>query len=315
MYRCKAAYIFLTVCVAVLTLLSCPVADGPPGGNGLAPGMDLEPKQITFSVDYIQDGNLLDITLPIENKAADTVTANFDVHFYLSTDTTFSVAAPDSDLGITNVTTDIAGGTTVNINPSLAIPNLDINQCVYIYAVVDSTDVVAENDETNNQSTVAVAAVILVYDNENGAHTYTLFFETYPPTGTIIGNDPDTEISLWDDLGSLTDIFTQDVTGIEGDYERKTEPNITPGIYWVMIWPYGPSDGPYAFSVRTANIDRKTFSADLGSNVEDLEEEAINHPPPPPAGGWGDVGVIKVGAESNRYSGLNDADWFKFVLP
>ena len=193
------------------------------------------------------------------------------------------------------------------------MPQVIVNECVYIYAVVDSTDVVAETDETNNQSTTNSAAVVLVYDDENGARTYTLFFETYPPTGTIIGNDPDTEIRLYDDSGTW--IFTQDGTGIEGAYERKTEPNITPGIYWVMIWPYGPSDGPYAFSVRTANIDRKTFSSDLSSNAEDLEEEAINHPPPPPAGGWGDVGVIKVGAASNRYSDLNDADWFKIVLP
>lgn len=309
MYRCKAAYIFLTVCVAVLTLLSCPVADGPPGGNGLAPGMDLEPKQITFIVDYIADGQPLAITLPIENKAADTVTADFVVHFYLSTDATFDAAAPDVDLGTVNVATDIAGSTTVNINPSLAMPEVVVNQCVYIYAVVDSTDVVAENDEGNNQSTVAAAAVILVYNNENGARTYTLFFETYPPTGTIIGTDPDTDMTLYDNIG--TQIFYITGAAGPGDYEQWTESNINPGTYWILIYPGGALSGPYAFSVRTANIAQKTFGADLASNGVD-PGEPDNDPPLPPVTNWVD---IKVGAESNRYSGLNDADWFNFVLP
>ncbi len=308
MYRYKAAYLFLTVCVAVLTLLSCSAADSPPGGNGLVPGMDLEPKEITFSVDNIADGGSLTITLPIENKAADTVTTDFDVHFYLSTDATFDAAAPDSDLGTANVTTDIAGGTTISINPPLFIPEDAVNECVYIYAVVDSTGVVAETDETNNQSTTITAAVILVYDNETvPPRSYNLFFETYPPTGTIIGTDPDTQMTLYNNAGGVE--FTQDSQNGAGNYEQKTYA-CNSGTYWVLIYGF-VGDGPYAFSVRTANIDRKTFSADLGSNAED-QEEASNYPGPPPVATWVD---IKVGAESNRYSGINDADWFKIVLP
>ncbi len=76
----------------------------------VASGFDLAPGEITFTGNYIGDGQTLAIALPIENKAADTVTANFDVRFYLSTDATFDAAAPpDEDLGTVNVSTDIAG--------------------------------------------------------------------------------------------------------------------------------------------------------------------------------------------------------------
>ena len=315
MYRSKAAYLFLTVCVAVLTLLSCPTADSPPGGNGngLVPGMDLEPKLITFAVSYIEDGELLSIILPIENKAADTVTTDFDVHFYLSTDTTFEAAAPDSDLGTVNVTTDIAGGTTLNINPSFTMPEVGVNQSVYIYAVVDSTYVVAENDETNNQSTTDTAAVILLYDDEPGPpRSYNIVFETFPPTGS---GSTDTVIFLYKDVtGTGTYQGVDDDTGDYAQYSKITGLYDT-GTYYLLVRAY--SAGPYALSVRTANIDIKLFGTDLSSDPDESDndpphvspytDDLLNLPPASTD--------IKVGATSNRYAGNPDWDWFKIVLP
>ncbi len=309
MYRSKAAYLFLTVCVAALTLLSCPAADGPPGGNGLALGMDLEPKQITFTVDYIEDGNPLDITLPIENKAEDTVTTDFDVHFYLSTDATFDAAAPDVDLGTVNVATDIAGGMTLNINLSLGMPEVVVNQCVYIYAVVDSTDVITENDETNNQSTTNTAAVILLYNGE-AAISYNIVFETFWPTGSDTGNN--TIMALYDGAGSFLEASDEeDGSGLNESIIRSC----STGTYYVLVQAFIPG-GPYAISVRTNNIAIKLFGSDLGSDPYESDDNpqpvypyGANITPPPAST------AIKVGATSNRYAGNPDWDWFEIVLP
>ncbi len=316
MYRSKAAYLFLTVCVAALTLLSCPAADGPPGGNGLALGMDLEPKQITFTVDYIEDAELLSITLPIKNKTADTVTTDFIVHFYLSTDTTFETSPTDDDLGTVNVTTDIPGGSTVNINPSLTMPEVGVNQSVYIYAVVDSTDVITENDETNNQSTTDTAAVILVYDNETvPPRSYNIVFETFPPTGSGSTN---TVIFLYKDVTG-TGIY-QDEDDDTGDYAQysKITGLYDTGTYYILVRTY--SAGSYALSVRTGNIPIKLFGTDLGSDPYESDD---NPTPGPPGAPYTDdlsnlppaSTAIKVGATSNRYAGNPDWDWFEIVLP
>ena len=273
----------------------------------VAGGFDLAPGEITFTGNYIGDGRTLAIALPVNNLGYGSLVDDFIVKFYLSQTSAFNPSL-DRYLGQGSVTEDIPGNSGINLNFSADIPELNVNECVYIYAVVDPVNSVMETDETNNQSTTNSAAVVLVYDDEASApRSYNLIFETYPSTGTIINNDPDTLMTLYNNAGGVE--FTQVSQNGAGNYERRTYAGSS-GTYWVLIYGF-VGDGPYAFSVRTSNIAQKTFGADLGSNAED-QEEAGNYPGSPPVADWVD---IKVGAASNRYSGINDADWFKIVLP
>ncbi len=274
---------------------------------------DLEPGEIIFAVSYIEDGQLLSITLPIENKAADTVSTDFKVHFYLSTDTTFDAAAPDEDLGTVSVTTDIPGGSTVNINLSLTMPEVGVNQSVYIYAVVDSTDVITENDENNNKSNTDTAAVILLYDDEAVTpRSYDIVFETFLPTGSGTTN---TVMTLYKDVTYETESTGN--TGSDPLQEMLFNYPCTTGTYYLLVRAFDPG-GPYALSVRTNNIAIKRFGADLSSDPYASDDD------PTPTFPYGadllytpPISVdVKVGATSNRYSGgMSDWDWFKIVLP
>jgi hypothetical protein len=282
-------------------------------------GSDLQPGSISFGGDAAADGQSLAVTLPIANLLSDAVAGSFDVHFYLASTSAFS-PSDDTDLGAVTVTGGVPGNSGVTISTSLAIPELNINEVRYLYAVVDSTGVVTEGDETNNQSTKDTAAAVLIYDDENASRTYDVIVQTY------LGSDPskttgstDTVMGLYRDNTATATYLAADMSGAT-DFSRIDKTNyrpLAPGKYYAVVLSWTGKNGPYALAVRTANIDLPTF-ADLASNAMDTwepddtpatlpltENKAIPAKPDP----------LKVGAALSRYSDFNDYDWFTFTLP
>jgi hypothetical protein len=282
-------------------------------------GSDLQPGSISFGGEAAADGQNLAVTLPIANLLSDAVAGSFDVHFYLASTSAFS-PSDDTDLGAVTVTGGVAGNSSVTASASLPIPELNINEVRYLYAVVDSTGVVTEDDETNNQSTKEAAAAVLIYDDENASRTYDVIVQTY------LGSDPskntgstDTVMGLYRNISSAAAYLAADMMGAT-DFSRIDKTNyrpLVPGKYYVVVLSWTGRNGPYALAVRTANIDLPT-RADLASNAMDTwepddvpatlpltENKAIPAKPDP----------LKVGAALSRYSDVNDYDWFTFTLP
>jgi hypothetical protein len=87
------------------------------------------------------------------------------------------------------------------------------------------------------------------------------------------------------------------------------------GTYYVMVTAW--ADGPYAMAVRTAGVDRTTFTA-LASKAADpygVDNNPNTYPPadlpylPSP------VVTMAVGSMVNRYAVNASDDWFTFTLP
>ena len=149
------------------------------------------------------------------------------------------------------------------------------------------------------------AALILVYDDENSSRTYNIIFETYPPTGTVNDN-PDTWIFLYDSSGG--DLGNNDTGGTyqSDGYSRINFNPASPGTYYLLVW--GNNTGPYALSVRTAGAGLRYFSNEVTSDPYEPDDSHAGNIPDSPV-------TIKTGGFSNRYSGNDDLDWFKIVLP
>jgi hypothetical protein len=306
-----AACSFAAIC---LLLVSCKM----PSSNTV----NLTPGAMIFTGDYVADGGNLSVTLPVENYGSGTAPGS-TARFYLASTSTFDPGV-DTDLGSAAVSS-IPAGSSVSVNPSLTIPDgLDVNEVCYIYAVVDSPGAITETDETDNQSAVDTAAAVLVYDNENASRTYAVVLQTY------LGSDPpltagagatDTVIGLYQDITTAADYLASDMSGAT-DFsivDRSSSP-LGPGTYYVVVESYSGLNGPYALSVRTANISSSDLPlfADLASNAQDAWESDDNP-------NTGAVTVdktiptkpypVKLGAAANRYSADGDWDWFTFVLP
>ncbi len=282
----------------------------PPGGGDV----DLHPAAMTLTsgaVDYVADGTTVSVTLPIENLGAGSITpsSSFKVQFYLALDESLG---QDQTLEFEDVTGTIDGYDTYNLVKVLTMPdNLNVNQCVYIWADVDvDNDISGESYETNNQSTVATALCVLVYNNEDGGRKYEMVFETFPPTGSNPMQTPGMVVELYDNGGALIDSsFASGYTKVDctGGAALAT------GIYYVKIYSFAA--GAYGFSVRSSvTMPIPYFGSALGSAGDDPYEtgdadNGSNVPDSPVP--------IRVGASLNRYIDWDtgDIDWFKIVLP
>ena len=284
---------------------------------------DLRPGSMSFVGDAVAGGQSLPVILPIENLQPDTVTDSFEVHFFLATSSVFS-PSDDTDLGAVTVAADVPGNSSVTINATLPRPiPTGINEVCYVYAVVDSTGVVTESNKTNNQSTTDTAAAVLVYDPAISGRTYAIVLQTY------LGSDPskttgstDTVMALYRDNSPTATYLPPADTSGASDFSLidKTSSPLAPGTYYVVVESYSGRNGPYALSVRTLNISSSDLPrfVDMTSNSQDTWEPddtptvvpitastTIPTKPDP----------VKVGSALNRYSALNDWDWFTFVLP
>jgi hypothetical protein len=283
--------------------------------------VDLLPGVMTFTVDYVADGGTLAVTLPVENQGS-AAAAAFMVEFYLAATSAFDPLT-DTNLGPT-AGASVPANSTGTVNASLSIPELNINEVRYVYAVVDSTGAVDESDETNNQSTTGTAAEVLVYNDESPG-PYSIIIQTY------LGSDPskttgstDTVMALYHKDGSTATYMISDMsTATDFSLIDMSSAPLASGTYYIAVLSSNPNNGPYALSVRTSNIGYLPRFVDLSSNAVDpweTDDLPVNSLPMTEDKSIPTVpALIKVGGVLNRYSDYNagtyDWDWFTFVLP
>ncbi len=260
----------------------------------------------------VAEGASFSISLVLNNYQSSAVTASFGVDFYLATTSTFNPTS-DTLLGTTTVSSGIGAGSNITINPSFTMPTVSSpNQDFYLYAVVGS-----------NVSTVADAAVVLVYDSSNGSRIYNVILQTYDPTSPTTnltgGTDPaevDTVVAYYSAAGDYLGLA--DPTGPGYGYQAigsiSSPLHLVPGTYYVMVVSYTP--GPYAMAVITGNIGLQTFPTALTQDPYTTDGTPTPYP-------W-DANLsslpthpvqMNLGSMVNRYSANGAWDWFTFTLP
>ncbi len=278
---------------------------------------DVSPGELSIDSTQIADGDSLSVSLVIQNYGEDELTTDFDVAIYASADTVFDQA--DNLLATIAITDSIAANSSLTAVETIAIPDaLNLNAFVYIFAHVDSGDIVAEIDETNNLTTDATtgettsAAIALFYDNEDGARTFDIRIETFPP---VLDEVTDTHIYLYDSAGA----YLADNDNIGGGFgpqsskfSRIDSNNLNPGTYHVLIQGAKSTDvGPYGFTVYGQGLTYPYFSTAINSNDNDPYEtddaSSANVPT--------DAVIFTIAQFYSRYLGDSDADWFSFTLP
>ena len=201
---------------------------------------DLAPGAMTLALSGAADGTSLDVALRVNNLQSAAVSSAFDVDYYLGLSSAFSPAG-DTKLGSVSHPGGIAASSGADISVSLALPDaLDLNQAVYIYAVVDAGGAVAETDEANNISTVAAAAQVLLYDDENSARTYPVVLQTYSPSGA---SSADTLMALYrQDGGAAVFLAGVNMMGPGPGYASidTSGTPLGPGTYHVVVMSWSP---------------------------------------------------------------------------
>lgn len=142
--------------------------------NTSTAGIDFIEKDVDLAFDYISSsltsvideaaGGTVPVSLIIKNNGSESVTTDFSVTFYASSNSGLTPAG-DIDLGAKSVTADIAPGKTV-ISFDAIFPASEGAGFYTVYADIDSGDAVTESDETNNSpSSYTESPVFVVVDD------------------------------------------------------------------------------------------------------------------------------------------------------
>jgi hypothetical protein len=304
----------IVACTIALVFSGCP---SPSQGPSAGP-VDLVPSSITYSVpDVLQNAGTsspLPVSLTIRNLQSGSVSKTFSVDFYLTLSSTF-LPSTDALVGSASVA-GIGGNASIVVAPSLNIPSgvsnsLITNNCVYIYAVVDPAGVTGDINTSNNISTPATAAVVLVY---GPSPTYTVTVETYAGSGSGTNN---TELTLYQYVSGTTVLYQGDNKPLgSGQYGALPALTLPSGTYYALVSPVAGSSGPYAINVRTANIDQVRVP-DLSTDPSTGNDNALtlgtlsSYSGPPPGNGQ----AMIVGNAVSWYLASGTRDWFTFTLP
>jgi CARDB len=267
--------------------------------------IDLEPGQISLNADNIAFGEDLTIAMTINNLDDGSTSETFQVSFYLSADNTFS---PVGDILLSSpleITGGLGSKETKSLTHIISIPNMEIDQNVFIYAVVDYPDnAIDETDESNNISTITNAGYIFAFNGSDPDRKYEINISTYAPTGTDPNPTPNLVLYLYDNLG-------QEIKMEWGGYPTITRSGTSalgPGNYYIKIDKFAA--GAYALAVSLTG-NTPYFSQALSSEDNDLYEPdniSIDNIPESPVNAM-------IGDSFNRYIGATDIDWFKITLP
>lgn len=307
----KNLYITMVLIFIITIISTCRQSDTRSSSGNNGGQVDLYPGQInlTNSGDkYVNDGLAVSITLPIQNLGINTVTPapSFNVQFYMSENENLGM---DRLLEKVSVEAIISGNSTYSLVTNITIPDdLNLNQCVYIWADIDNSDLInSEIDENNNQSSISSALCLLVFDNENVPGSFEMVFETFPPTGSNPSPVPNTVITLYDSTGtSITSSFTDPYSKVT----RTGGDALPPGTYYIKIENFSP--GAYGLSVRSfETMPIPYFGSTLSSAGDDPYEPDDNHTLNVPSSPVS----IRVGASLNRYIDSVSIDWMEMVLP
>jgi CARDB protein len=315
----KKLYATISLIIIFTIIPTCSQSGSDPGtipDNGSNSGLiDLYPGLIdlTNSGDkYAADGTVVSITLPIQNLGADDVVPapSFNVQFYLSEDENLGM---DHILEEISVGVTISGSGTYNLVTNVTIPDdLDLNQCVYIWADVDNSDLISpEIDEGNNQSSISSALCLLVYNDDVGGRSYEMVFETFAPTGTDPIPVPNLVLNLYYSSG----VAVPDGQSSAGNYSKivRTGGNaLNTGTYYLKVDKFAA--GAYGLSVRSSETmpipyftSALALEGDDPYEPDDVDTGNDNTPDSPV--------TLRVGSALNRYIGAADIDWMEIVLP
>ena len=204
----------------------------------------------------------------------------------------------DNLLGEEKITHDFPQISSWFLNVGVNIPDaLDLNQFVYVYAVIDTASEVPETDEGNNKSEIKDAAVALVYDDENASRFYDIVIETYSP------KDPDTEVDA-----ALT-LFSSEGTMLVSDETVIHYYSNSPDNTLYILVSNADDPGPYALSVRTSNIELKEFPNIVSPDPFEPDDDHSGNIPANPL-------VLNTNNFCNRFAeNESDLDWFEIYLP
>ena len=312
----RKLFIIISLSFIIFIILNCSQSESDSGiipNNGSNGELvDLHPGYLylTNSADtYVADGTAVAITLLIQNLGADDIipTPSFNVQFYISEDENLGM---DHILEEISLGTTISGNSTYNLVTNITIPeDLALNQCIYIWADVDNSNLISsEIDEGNNQSSISSALCLLVYDNEDAGRSYEMVFETFPPTGVNPTPTPSLVLNIYDHLGNNIEM---DWTGYP-TIIRSAGTSLTPGTHYVKIENF--SVGAYGLSIRSFSImpipyfiNEQSSEGDDPYEIDDADTGNDNIPDSPVS--------LRVGSALNRYSGTGDIDWIEIVLP
>jgi hypothetical protein len=316
----RAARLFVVTVFGVLTACSSPL--DPP--LGAPPGADL--KVTSIQVPSTAQTTAATWTLGATVTNSGTVDAGATTLLYqLSTSSVLDGSA--TTIGTSAIPALAVGASytdTFSTTFSISQPGTH-----WIFATADSTNAVAESNESNNTSSASVPIIygLIVID------TY------YPDSGSQV-SAVDTWISLFGSSGDTTtespNLWNNDASpyttetsakaenGSLGNYGRITYSlGLVPGTYYIRVrGVQSVMNGAYAIRVLSSAADSPTgpswpwyFTATnptdanpLGGSYEPDDNPLQGGVPTNPV-------TISLGGKLNRWLTAGDVDWFKLVLP
>ena len=271
-------------------------------------------------------GGSVPVSFRIYNSAGDTVTTDFAVHFYASSDGTL-IPAGDIDLGSETVTDSVPGNSRIIKNTTLTIPGGQGTGYYTIYWVIDDTNAVSELDETNNTPSSAddcfvffpvsdgstgIDARLIVYKPANALSEYTYIYGYYyPDTSTGAWGSYDNNWGYPTNSGEKA--FSISCTG-----GNQLVPGNTVGLHFCGRNYADYPDGavPYAFRFvpdYVSSVPAAALPYALGS--EDTFESNDSQGAAAPLTGSNNPLTGFINAFTS-YAGYNhEDDYFSFVMP
>ncbi|NOY08772.1 MAG: hypothetical protein GXP33_08010 [Spirochaetes bacterium] len=267
-------------------------------------------------------GGSVPVSFRIYNSAGDTVTTDFAVHFYASSDGTLAPAG-DTDLGSVTVTDSLSGNSRIIKNTTLTIPGGLGTGYYTIYWIIDDTDAVSELDENNNTPASADECFVFfpVSDGSTGIDARLIVYKpaNAPPEQTYIYGSyyPDAWVT-YDNKTGYPDQPGEKAFDISCTGGYQLTPGNTVGLHFFGLNYAGYPDGavPYAFrfvpdyvaSVPAAALPSALSSEDTFESNDSQSTAALLSGSNDPLTGF-------INAFTN-YAGYSyNYDYFSFVMP
>ena len=307
---------WLVLCIALAT--GCQA----PGGDGTDPSsLDLAVTSIQAPSTPRSTSSTWTLGATVANSGT-AEAASFTLLYQLSTKSTLDGTA--TTIGSRTVPALAAGGTyTDTWSTAYSIPQSGTH---WIFVTADSTNIVAENNESNNTSSAAVPIVdvyprvVIETFDPNGSAFTSPFISLFGPSGDTTADPIGAGPNEWkDDLSPFTvdsgvAIVESGTTGtwVSIDYQG----GLAPGVYYVRVrGAQSYQTGAYAIRFLSLNVGDPlpaytTFGTQnaTDSPYEPDDAVALGIPSSPVS--------VTLGTERNRFLQVDaDMDWFILTLP
>lgn len=157
---------------------------------------------LNFKAGAYKPGDIVNGSFTLQNAGTSTVTSSFNIAVHLSTDRTYGNA---DDLSVVNipVTTDIPGHVSATFSAQAPLPNIVPGTAYYVAIKIDSSNKVAESNESNNYIIGDLAAIQVV--NSSGALP-------------VLGTDNADKIIV----SKAPGVITVEMNGVKTNYSTNT---------------------------------------------------------------------------------------------